>query len=73
MRTAVKVTGVLLVLVGLRSLFQSDGLGFVMFLTLGIGLMMEPKPGGRGVGARWALLSVAFVLALVRIVSFVIG
>ena len=69
MKTAVKVAGVLLILNGLRSLFQSDVLGFVMFFTLGTGLLMDPKPGG-GNGLRWALLSVAFVLALVRIASF---
>lgn len=73
MRTAVKVAGVLLVLAGLRSLFQSDALGFVMFLTLGIGFLIDPKPGSGGNWLRWAMLLFAFALALVRIVSGVMS
>lgn len=73
MRTAVKVAGVLLVLVALRCLFQSDSLGFIMYLTLGTGLMIDLKPDGGSNGLKWALLSVAFVLALLRIASFVVG
>jgi hypothetical protein len=71
MRRALKVAGVLLILAGLRSLFQMDWLGFTMFCTLGAGFLIDTKPDGSGRGLKWLLLVVAFVLALVRIASFV--
>jgi hypothetical protein len=73
MRTAVRVAGVLSILTGLRSLFQTDVLDCVMFCTLGGGLLLDPRAGGAGYVLRWALLLIAFVLALVRIVSFIKG
>lgn len=73
MRTVLKVSAVLLILAGLRSLFQSDWLSFIMFSTLGVGLLLDTKPDGAGRGLKWTLLTVAFVLALVRIVSLIKG
>lgn len=70
MRTAVKVVGVLSILAGLLSLLQRDVPGFVMLSALGAGLLIDPKPGPWGRGLKWTLLLVAFVLALVRIVSW---
>ncbi len=68
MKTAVKVAGVLSILAGLRSLVQADASGFVMFCTLGAGLLVEPRPGGGGYGVKWLLIIAAFALALARIV-----
>ena len=73
MRMAVRVAGVLSILVGLRSLFQTDVLDCLMFFALGGGLLLDPRAGGGGYVLRWALLLIAFVLALVRIVSFIKG
>ena len=66
MGTILKILGVLLVLAGLRSLFNSDGLAFVMFCALGVGLLIDYKSGGTARGLRWVLLLVAIVIALTR-------
>ncbi len=73
MRAALKIAGVLSIMAGLRSLFNSDGLGVVTFCTLGAGLLIDTRPGGGGLGLKWLLLLAAFALALARIVSFVTG
>lgn len=73
MKAALKLSGVVLILLGLRDLFNSDGLGFFMFCALGAGFLIDPKPGGAGRGLKWLLLFAAFTLALVRLASFVTG
>lgn len=73
MTVALKIAGVLSIFAGLRSLFQGDGLGFVMFCTLGAGFLIDPKPGGGGYWLKWALMLVASALALVRLVSNLAG
>lgn len=73
MSAAIKIAGVLLIIVGLWSLFDSDGLGFVMFCTLGAGFLIDTKPDGSGRGLKWLLLFAAFTLALVRLASIVTG
>lgn len=73
MTAALKIAGVLSIVVGLRSLFNGDGPGFVMFCVLGAGFLIDPRPGGGGYWLKWALLLAAFALALARIISHVAG
>ena len=73
MKTAVKLAGVLSLLNGLWSLLQGDILDFVMFFTLGVGLLIDPKPGSGSSRLKWVLLLTSFVLALIRLASFGLG
>jgi hypothetical protein len=69
MRRLLQVMGVLLIVVGLRSLLNSDWVFFVMNSALGVSFLLDPK-GDKGVRKlRWLLLLVAFVLAVARMAN----
>jgi hypothetical protein len=71
MTTALKILGVFLILAGLRSLFGSDVPAFVMFCAVGSGLLIDHKSGGSARRLRRALLLIAFVLALTRLIGII--
>jgi hypothetical protein len=71
MTTVLKILGVLLILAGLRSLFGADGPAFVMLCALGTGLLIDHKAGGSARSLRRALLLIAFVLALARLIGII--
>ncbi len=69
MRRLLQVMGVLLIVVGVRSLLNSDWVSFGMSSALGVSFLLDPKRDEGVRRLRWLLLLVAFVLAVARIIN----
>jgi hypothetical protein len=69
MRRLLQVMGVLLIVVGVRSLLNSDWVSFGMSSALGVSFLLDPK-GDKGLRKlRWLLLLISCVLAVARIAN----
>lgn len=69
MRRLLQVMGVLLIVVGVRSLLNSDWVSFGLSSALGVNFLLDPNGSKRVRKLRWILLLVAFVLVIIRIAN----
>jgi len=73
MARLLQVMGVLLIVMGVRSLLRSDWLMFMMFSALGISILIGPKGSKSLQGLRKTLIVVVFVLVFIRLLSLLTG
>jgi hypothetical protein len=65
--------GALLIVIGVRSLLQSDWVMFMMLSALGVSFLIGPKGSKPLQGFRKTLLVVVFVLVIIRLVPLLTG
>lgn len=69
MTRLLQVMGVLLIVMGMRSLFHSDWFTFLMFSALGVSFLIDAHSSKSLRGLRKILILVVFVLAILRLMT----
>ena len=73
MRRILQVSGLLLILIGVRALFSGDWLIFVMSASLGVSFLIDPGRSKAARRLRELLILLTLVLAVVRLAVMFIG
>ena len=69
MTRLLQVLGVLLIVIGVRSLLHSDWLMFAMFSALGVSFLIDANGSKSLQGFRKTLILIVFVLAILRLIA----
>jgi hypothetical protein len=69
MKKLMQVCGGIFIVLGLRSLLNSDPKGFIMLTSLGISFLIGPSRSKAARKIRWAFIFIAFVFLIISITA----